>query len=342
MRVHALAWLNARWSPAAAALLGVRAATALALCAAPAGADGGRAAGPTEPYTVAPTCPSQAAFGQALRARLPASLHAYVLMRELTVSIRREPLDGAGSFRYVGELGTRREALPGGSRSVQGSSCEEVALALTLIGALSVEQLAESQGGALAARVPGAVPEKDSPAPEARPARPRLGPVAFALLQSLVLQTGVDLGLGLSSRWDQAVFQPWFMLGVYWGGGEAGIDGASARARLEHVSSHMVGCVLRFPSSGLFSLRPCLDIDIGRLRGEGVDVGGAARHSALWASLGLQLRFDFALGEHVQLGGLLGGVLPLARPRFYFLPSTTLFEVDPLGFRAGTFISLAL
>jgi hypothetical protein len=342
MRVHALAWLKARWRSGAGALLGIWAATGVALCAAPARADGRDAASPAEPYTVAPTCPSQAAFGQALRARLPANLHAYVLMRELTVSIRREPLDANGSFRYVGELGTRREALPGGSRSVQGSSCEEVALALTLIGALSVEQLAESQGRSAAGRGPETVPEGDSPTPETQPGRPRLGPVAFALLQSLVPESGIDLGLGVSGRWDRAVFQPWFMLGVYWGGGEIGIDAAPARARLEHVSSHLVGCVLRFPSSGFFALRPCLDFDIGRLRGEGVDVGGATRHSALWASLGLQLRFDFALGEHVQLGGLLGGVLPLARPRFYFLPSTTLSEVEPLGLRAGTFISLAL
>jgi hypothetical protein len=276
-----------------------------------------------------------------LRARLPANLHAYVLMRELTVSIRREPVEATGSFRYVGELGTRREALPGGSRSVQGSSCEEVALALTLIGALSVEQLAESQEGAAAVVAPGAVPV-DRAAPDAQLGRPRLGPVAFALLQSLVPESGLDLGLGVSGRWDDAVLQPWFMLGVYRGGGEIGIAGAPARARLEHVSAHLVGCVLRFPSSGVFAVRPCLDFDLGRLRGKGVDVGGATQHSALWATLGLQLRLDFALGEHVHLGGLLGGVLPLARPRFYFLPSTTLSEVEPLGLRAGTFISLAL
>jgi hypothetical protein len=342
MRAPSLAWLNARCRSAGGALFGAWAATVLALSAPPAHAEGRGAGGMSEPYTVAPTCPSQAAFGQALRARLPANLHAYVLMRELTVSIRREPLDAHGSFRYVGELGTRREALPGGSRSVQGASCEEVALALTLIGALSVEQLAESQGEGAAVRVPDAVSEEDSARPEAEAGRPRLGPVVFALLQSLVPESGLDLGLGVSGHWEHAFFQPWFMLGVYGGGGEAGIARAPARARLAYVSSHMVGCVFRFPSSGLFAVRPCLDFDIGRLRGEGVEVGGATRHSALWATLGGQLRFDFTLGEHIQVGGLLGGVLPLARPRFYFLPSTTLFEVDPLGLRAGTFISLAL
>jgi hypothetical protein len=38
---------------------------------------------------------------------------------------------------------------------------------------------------------------------------------------------------------------------------------------------------------------------------------------------------------------MLGGVLPLSRPRFYFRPQLTTLEVAPLGLRAGALANLS-
>jgi hypothetical protein len=42
----------------------------------------------------------------------------------------------------------------------------------------------------------------------------------------------------------------------------------------------------------------------------------------------------------VQLSALLAAVVPLTRPRFYFLPELTSFQVPLLGFRAGAVASV--
>jgi hypothetical protein len=58
------------------------------------------------------------------------------------------------------------------------------------------------------------------------------------------------------------------------------------------------------------------------------------------ASAGLEARFEWSIWERIELGAMLGGVLPLARPRFYFEPNVTAFEVSALGIRASTSASL--
>jgi hypothetical protein len=322
----------------------------VALVAACIASSGGARAGevtsdPADPhYDVAPGCPGRAVFSQALHARLPPNLRSYALANELSVSIVREP-DAGGRAAFAGQLGALA-TLPEAGRRVRGESCEEVLEALTLIAALSVEQLAAEAPSEPApvlhgVQNDGALDAAPAPPRRARQ-RPLLGPAAFVLVQNTSAPgLGLDAGLGVVSSWDQHPLAPWILVGGYWGGGErADVPGTGVSARFERAALYAAGCVWRFPRSGPLALRPCLELDVGALHGEGQDVGGATSRTSLWLSTGAGVRGSLSLAERVELGGQVGAMLPLYRPRFYFLPEVTAFQVEPVGFRAGSFVSL--
>jgi hypothetical protein len=98
---------------------------------------------------------------------------------------------------------------------------------------------------------------------------------------------------------------------------------------------------VRFPRSTAAALRPCINADLGRITGTGLGVSGAARSSALLASTGLDLRLEWSVLEHLELGAVLGGVVTLARPHFFFAPELTALSVPPVGIRTGASASLA-
>jgi hypothetical protein len=329
-------------STGARAGVALLAALAVSSTAAHAGEVASHAADPH--YAVAPECPSRDVFSRALHARLPANLRSYALANELSVSIVREP-DAGGRASYAGQLGALA-TLPEAGRRVRGESCDEVLEALTLIAALSVEQLAASEP-AEPAPVLHAV--QDDAAVDAAPApaveagqRPRIGPAAFVLVQNTSAPgLAVDLGAGAVSSWDRHPLSPWLLVGGYWGGGEqSNVAAAGVSARFERAALYATGCVWRFPRSGPLALRPCLELDVGALRGEGLGVGSATRRTALWLSSGASVRGSVSLSDRIELGAQVGGMLPLYRPRFYFLPGVTAFQVEPVGFRAGSFVSL--
>lgn len=301
-------------------------------------------------YEVASGCPAEAAWRDALRARLPEDVRTPGVLNDFTVKIRR--VASEGGFQYSGELGQSSE--PGlAPRSVRGVSCQEVVEALTLIAALGGQPAASSAEAREVARDEWSLtPEQEwaltrevdaPPEPEPLPYREglRVGAVGFALFHSVAApQLATDLGLGLSMSWDTESWQPWVMLGVYEGGEVSPVQGTAARARFERWSTHLVACPLRFPRRSSAAVRPCLDLDVGRLTGTGLGANSAAQPSALTASAGLGARFEWSIWERIELGAMLGGVLPLARPRFYFEPDVTAFEVSALGLRAGMSASL--
>lgn len=272
------------------------------------------------------------------------------LARRFTVQIESAPLDGAGQARYIGKLGS--EAAGGEGRTVSGGSCREVADALTLIAALEMQPNAPIAAPPVLSE-PDAMAEagrrdvtEDAP-PEANgqrdPARLRIAAAGFALLQSTSApRMTADLGVGVTLSWQAESFQPWLLLGVYWGDDEVRVrSGGAAAAQFERWSTYVVGCPLRFPRRSAAGVRPCASVDLGRLSGEGQDVRLARESSSLLASAGLDLRIEWTVLERIELGALLGGVLTLSRPRFFFSPEITALDTSPLGLRTGATASVS-
>lgn len=298
-------------------------------------------------YEVPADCPSWDAWSAAVRARLPESLRDHPQVARFPVKIERERMTAA--VRYNGELGSVSSS-PGETRSVRGATCSEVVQALTLIAALEMQKLASMDGAAASstgAEVGGS--REAQPADEPRPthAAPfpeelRIGAVGFALLQSVTaLGWTADIGVGLRVSWQTENLQPWLMVGVYSGEGAASLRDGAAAAHFERWAAHVVGCPLRFPRSGPVAVRPCADLDLGRVTGEGRGARDLARSSALLATAGTELRLEWSILEHIELGAMLGGVVTLSRPRFFFVPEVTALSVAPFGARGGASASLS-
>jgi hypothetical protein len=299
-------------------------------------------------YDVPPECPTQAAWLDALQARLPPLLRTHAMIETLAVHISGNSFEG-----YSGELSSRRAVTLSSPRNLQGSSCAEVSDALSFVAALGLERVAAEQTSADAAQ-PGSTPPfsarpTEDTSIDAAPTATsddaerswRLGVAGLLLLQP-GLTPGHALGLGGALRVDGSLpgWQPSFLLGFYSTGTAESRLPEGGRVRFEHWSSHAVACPWRFPSTGMFGARPCLELDAGLSRGDGVDVAGAARHSAPWLSAGTQLRAEIVLWRQLQLGVSLAAVVPLWHARFFFLPDQSSFETATVGFRAGSVASV--
>lgn len=301
----------------------------------------------TTSYDVAPDCPDQAAWRDALRTRLTEKLRRAAAMHDFTVKIERRP--SREGMVYLGQLAQLSEPdlEP---RRVQGTSCQDVVEALSLIAAMAAPVAAPSENPeapsgrwvSTAEQEQALAREEDTGLePELALQPVRVGAVGFVLFQSVAApRLAADLGLGISMSWQTESWQPWVLVGVYWGGERIRVPGTAAEARFDRWSSHIVACPLRLPHSSALAIRPCLDVDVGKLNGAGIDVRGAAQTSALWASAGLELRLDWSIWERLELGAMVGSVVALARPRFYFVPEFTALEVQGAGVRASTSASL--
>lgn len=298
-------------------------------------------------YRVPPECPERQAWHAALSVRLLDAAAAARLAQRLTLEIRRSEQDAG---EYVGAIDGR----PGAAREVRGATCEEVLEALSLITAIGAEPAstpppepdrapAASAWELSPAEMRRLLEQDDASAPApAAVAGVGLGVTTFALLETTASpRLGLNYGIGASLRWRTETLEPWLFVGIYRGVGEqVAVPDSGALTRFTRWSTYVVGCPLRWALHDAVALRPCLDLDLGQLTGEGLEVGSARRRRALLASTGLELRLEWSPWPALQLSAMFGGVVPLARPRFYLRPQLTTFEVAPVGLRAGGLASL--
>lgn len=339
-----------RWAEVDAALAAAVASVCLLASSSAGAASSGASVGS---YRAPAECPNHDAWRAALRERAGAELAT--LADRLAIAIERRASD-AGP-KYEGWLGPNGAGTSRAGRRVRGATCREVFEALTLIARLGLVEMSSEPAPSSEPEGPVAAPtaaalswtltaqeERElarDPLPEAaRPAPKtedlRLAAAALALWGGASRATrAADWGLALSAHWNSAPLQPFLLLGVYGGGEQFGVSGTPAKARLERLALHAVACPLRFPREAAIGVRPCVDLDAGVLRGSGVSVAGARGYTAPWVSTGLQLRAEWSPWGPFELGAMIGGVVALSRPRFYFVPDTTAFQADAVAIRAG-------
>jgi hypothetical protein len=293
------------------------------------------------PYDVPRECSGRVEWLASVVARLPPLLQTHPLLA--TLSVRVQKLASRGDAAYAGELVSSSGADLADSRRVHGASCDDVLDALSLIGALSLERIANRSGetrpnGAVEVDVLDApAVGAEVPAATASSARGvRMGAVGFALLQAgLVPGQPIALGAGVRWAWSTPAWQPLIVVGASVSlPDERRLEGGG-RVRYEHWSTHAVACPWRFPQSGVWGVRPCAELDVGRSSGEGVDVDAAARRSAPWLSTGAQLRAELAAWDRVELAVSIAAVAPLWRAHFFFYPGVERFDSPALGFRSS-------
>lgn len=338
----------------------LRATTLAALAVASSAA---RAEAPLDPvviarYEVAPACPAQSEFEASLDARLRAPPSDVTV--SLAVAIHDHPQNPPPE-RYRGELGMTpagdaRTATPQTQREVHGATCREVVEALSLIAALSLEASPSAPQPSLpsderARTAPTAPPEptRDAAPERGAPAHATnawtLGPLAFALAQTATAPgwspaLGVGISLSPPTRSGSA---PLLLLGVYgMPTQEARLEGTNPRGRIDLLAAYFAACPWRWPASTRAGLRPCLDLDLGRMTGRGFGGSSSFTRRGLWASVGLGVSGEVNLAGPLWLSGLVAGALSLTAHEFFFAPDYVIYEVPWLGLRAGAFLSLRL
>lgn len=259
----------------------------------------------------APTdCPTGASLREGLSKRLG---------REVTFSadapVRVEAEVVARGAGYELDLRTR-SASHSDQRRLQASSCNELARATLLIA--SVLLLAEPAGEApSAAHSPDMLPE---------PARPRswfvsasvraVGDVGSLAAASLGPAFGIGLGLSALRFELAAIILPSQRLDA------PEPESGSATLQLTAASA---GACWEFFDGPLLS--PCLRVELGRLRGRGLELQSTQTADGLWLVTWIGARGGLPLLEWLLLRAELSLGLPLSRPAFAVEGLGTLHKV---------------
>jgi hypothetical protein len=142
------------------------------------------------------------------------------------------------------------------------------------------------------------------------------GGATSAIAPKLVPDVGVVLVYeGEASGW----FAPRASIGAVYAF-SATIDHTTGRARYDRLGGRATACPIESPDIEVVSLRPCFDVELGRLHAQGVDVPNPSEQSLLWAALGASLRVDRMLAPWLTVGIEAGVLIPLIRNGFFFDP----------------------
>lgn len=310
-------------------------------------------------YDAVEACPSAAVFAAALAAR----------------GVLVEPAPGASRVRvritaqpagFSGALTISSASGPFLERNLDASDCSEIVSAFALVAAITAargappaETAEPKPEDATAATEPAQIQKPSPPPPSSKPAdsnsselqlddperssAQRSVPARFAFGLGTLLHEGVlpEFGAGIvvygKHAWlRQSPLSPALVLGLAWSRQELVRIG---RARFDWVSLRAALCPWRWSGGSRFELRPCLAVETGILRGEGLDVRASASSTAWWLAPGLGLRAEAGIGRW-QLGISGSASVPLFRDRFYFGPNVGLHR--PALVTLGSELSLGL
>jgi hypothetical protein len=101
-------------------------------------------------------------------------------------------------------------------------------------------------------------------------------------------------------------------------------------------------CPLALPLFSTAVFRPCSMLEVGRLRGEGLNVKNARRTEAEWVGIGLSGRLELAILSNLFIELEVGGSTPILRPRFDYSSGVTSFIPAVLGGRTSLTFAVRL
>ena len=280
-------------------------------------------------------CPLESTYRAEARKRMPERTD-----RARTLRVKLVPV--ARGFEGTVEAIERSAGRPRvvASRTVAGTTCEEVADATLLLVALGLLEAPPPPPPPAPAPAPPAPAPAPEPAPiEPAPAPPAVRPTfhvaGLALAASgfgpVAVGGGARLGVGLERR---GLVRPELRLGVDVVG-EAELRNAIGTARRSLLAGRLDLCPLAFGTRPVLA-RICAAGAVGEVRVRGENVDSPRDEGRLYTAVGALLR------GHARLAGGLGadlsvGVLaPIEPHRFFFEPDATLFRLDrPVPFVEG-------
>jgi hypothetical protein len=212
----------------------------------------------------------------------------------------------------VGRLERQTERGTVAIRELSGESCDEVADALALHLAMSAEQCSQVNPREAASTTPEGppTPQPSAPAPDSRrhpsaaPGTARWSAVADALLLGATSPSHMPaLGAFIQFAWDwDGVLRPALRAGA--------LAGAAnwEEFDISLIAGRIDLCPIAFGAS-VYSIRPCLNLDVGRIS---VETSRSSDHG-LWITPGALLRLEYHPFKPVLLEVQAGALFPAKR-----------------------------
>jgi hypothetical protein len=222
------------------------------------------------------------------------------------------------------------------TRNVAAADCDAVVEALEFVFAVAFGLDTVASTKAPPAPIPETAQELPPPTPPTpslasqESARWRPTGAAFAgfvggLGPRLAFAPSISVGAMFDTR---AVFAPAFEITGTWaeGGAVAMPLGTTSLSRLDAAAS---GCPLRFALGRGVALRPCAELTYGSVRASasGATLVGETTATRPWAAAGAFARAEWRVAPALLLDAQAGATFALLQDRFYFTPSTTIYEL---------------
>jgi hypothetical protein len=282
-------------------------------------------------YVAPPGCPDGMAVGAAIAARAPRVRWADGAPRTIALTI--VPSDAG----FTGDVTLTGDGPPPAGRRLTGATCGEVAAALALVAAITLDPTSTLP--------PPSPPPSPSPSPSPPPSPPPPPPPSLGLAAgvSIGAQSGVGPSVSLLGRAHlealvrptaSNALRPTIRLAALRAVAQQ-VDTAAGTADLSLSGARVDACPLRLALAGPLELRPCAALELGAHLGAGSRTASAASETRAWVAPG-------ALGRAVvrvfgpitaEIEG--GATFPLFRYRFYFGPDVTAFQAAPVALSAS-------
>jgi hypothetical protein len=318
-------------------------------------------------YSAPPGCPDRAAFEAHVRALTAKARFEVARPGVRTFDVRIEagaPLRGT-MLLYRGNVVE-------GRRVVQADRCSDVDDALTLMVALAIDpQASLTPVSAGSAAPPSSIPSAPSaaesasaaPVPQPVPPRPpppptrqsaaaaqddsRSGPVPTRQPETLSIGVGLALASGVA---------PGVLVGaspsVEWRSGARSLVAPALRLAFVRTSSgtfdagggaasftwtvgRLDGCGLDWPPAASLHLLGCARVEAGVVDAVGSGIVGAHGSTRAWFAAGPLMRVEWAFLPPMYLDADVAPMFRVTADRFYFLPSSTIYEVPYAGLDAS-------
>jgi len=292
-------------------------------------------------YRGAVGCPSEADLVRQVQSRVPEAVRAAAPPSD--VDARVELSATQDSVHGVVEI-----SGPDGRihRELTGADCEQLSRAISLIIALAIDPDADRSAVIEEPKRPPAPEPKPraTPAPAAR--TPATSPARFWLGAGFV--AGLTGGVGPSPTPYQGLFAeagrrsgsaltPVVRVAGFYARDSFETEGGGAQ--FSWLSLRASAC----PRLGArFFAEACLSFDYGRLRGRGYATGLPRSEDARWLGPGASLRAGAILFDVSSVSLELGGVMPMARDRFFFGPDETIYRIPAIAGYAALALGLQL
>jgi hypothetical protein len=280
-------------------------------------------------YVAPADCPVREEFLRELATRSSRLTENKPLYNGLFVDLR---VSTTGAH-YVGQVKVTGAAGTFVERELSGPSCADVASALALVLAITLDEFAPETPAA-ETKVPSA------PATHQRSTSFALGPVVglhYAIAPHRVPTIGLAVSVSHLGQLGTTELRVAGVLGLGTTETVTDDDRSIGDAQFRWFSTRTLGCPLLL-TVGPSQLGPCLVFELGALRGTGSSSAGELSSTGVWLAPGAA--FDWTLlAAPIRFGWIGGLVRPLVRDSFVFAPRPEVFRPPVVGLIAEFEIS---